>query len=68
MIATWKKILVFFKLYELDNQALSLTSIAMWLVLVRLAMASQPSIADLTAFFLACLARGHQKELESRGR
>ena len=62
------RLLSFFKLYEAESKALSLTSIAMWLVLVKLAIAQQPSITDLIAFFLACLARGHQKELESRGR
>ena len=62
------RILSFFKLYEEESKALSLTSIAMWLVLVKLTLAYHPSTADLVAFFVACLARGHQKELEARGR
>ncbi len=67
MIVTWwERILLFFNVYDPKNRALSLTSLAMWLVLAKLSVAQKPSIADLTAFFITCLARGHSKEVALR--
>ncbi len=66
IVRWWERVLLFFNVYDPESRALSLTNLAMWLVLAKLSVAQKPSIADLTAFFIACLARGHSKEVELR--
>lgn len=58
-----RKALIFFRLIDQDHGQLSLTDIAMYVVLVKLALVQQASVADLGAFFGVLAARSYRRYL-----
>ena len=57
------RLLAFLRLVDLHDSSLSLTSIALIVVLVKLALTPDPSVEHLGALCLALLAAAHKKAL-----
>lgn len=61
-----RKIGKFFRLTEFDSAKLSLTNICMWVCILKLALATDPSYAEIGSLFLALAAYNVKRVVNKR--
>ncbi len=60
------KLLVFLRLVDRHDMVLSVTSIGLWITIIKVAMVRQPSLVDLTALGAMLLSYAHKRHLAPR--
>jgi hypothetical protein len=60
------RLLVFLRLVDVHDRRLSLTSLALIIALVKLALLTTVGLPDLTAFFVAMLAYGYKRHTAAK--
>jgi len=65
-MARFLKVLVFLRLVDSHDMVLSMTSIGLWITIIKIAMVRRPSLVDLTALGAMLLSYAHKRHLAPR--
>ncbi len=56
-------LMIFLRLVDSHDMVLSITSIGLWITIIKVAMVRQPSLVDLTALAAMLLSYAHKRHL-----